>query len=103
MKNLSPVLEYRAVRTKQGKRARWSFRFRTPAGEVLMESAKVFGSKAQAERGFVALIKSVASNGYTVEFIEDVQNGFEPGPVLNGHGHGNRPGRKSRNRLLKYI
>ena len=51
---------------------------------MLIESTKKFGSKAQAERGFVSLIKSVASNQYRVEFLEDSTNGLGSPPSPRG-------------------
>ena len=103
MKNMRSVLEYHAVRTTQSKKARWTYRFCGPDGEVLLQSAKLFGSKAQAERGFVSVIKSVAANSYTVEFTEQVQDGFDHGPVLSARRNTRGLARKSGNRLLKYI
>ena len=67
MKNKTAVLEY-CVARKRGQKARWAFRFRTPEGDTLMQSAKVFASKAQAEKGFIRLIKSVATNQYKIEY-----------------------------------
>src|SRR5437588_12063998 len=65
-----PVLEYSTVAAVLGKRAQWAFRFRTPEGEILMESAPTFRSKAAAERGFVSLIKAVARNAYLVAYSD---------------------------------
>ena len=75
MNSKLPVLEYSAVGTAPGKKARWAFRFKTPEGEVLMESALSFASKAEAERGFISLIKSVARNAYLVAYSEHAANG----------------------------
>ena len=66
MKTKTPVLEYSVAKT--GKRAKWVFKFRTPHGDTLIQSAKPFNSKTQAEAGFIALMKSVATNQYTVEY-----------------------------------
>ena len=73
MKNRTPVLEY-CVAKKGGKKAKWAFRFRTPEGETLIESAKVFDSRVKAEAGFFSLIKSVASNQYRVEYPAHSKN-----------------------------
>lgn len=67
MKTKTPILEYCASMETGSKRPRWGFRFRTAEGEMLIESARKFRSQAQAEREFVSLIKSVATNQYTVE------------------------------------
>ncbi len=66
MKTKLPVLEYSSVGGTTGKRGQWTFRFITPGGVILIESGANFSSKAEAERGFVSLIKSVASNEYRV-------------------------------------
>src|SRR5439155_967031 len=42
MKTKTPVLEY-CVARKNGKRAKWAFKFRTPKGDTLIQSAKSFG------------------------------------------------------------
>src|SRR5438552_3777622 len=68
MKTNHPVLEYCRASATGRKPARWGFRFRTAEGGILIESAKRFASKAQAERGFISLIKSVATNQYQVEY-----------------------------------
>ena len=73
MKRKTSVLEY-CVARKRGKRAKWAFRFRTPEGETLIQSAKVFDSRVKAEAGFVSLIKSVASNQYRIEYPQHSTN-----------------------------
>ena len=73
MKNKTPVLEY-CVAKKNGKRARWAFKFRTPEGDTLIQSAKTFRSKTQAEKSFVSLIKSVATNQYRVAYPQHAKN-----------------------------
>jgi hypothetical protein len=47
---------------------------RTPQGDTLIESGKAFASKMQAEKGFVSLMKSVATNQYTVEYPQHQKN-----------------------------
>lgn len=73
MKNKTPVLEY-CVAKMSGKKAKWMFKFTTPEGETLMESAMAFDFKTQAEAGFIGLIKSVATNQYKVEYPEHSRN-----------------------------
>jgi len=73
MKNNTPVLEY-CVARKKGKKAKWAFRFRTPEGQTLIQSAQVFASRCEAEAGFFSLIKSVASNQYRIEYPEHSTN-----------------------------
>jgi hypothetical protein len=73
MKNKTPVLEYCMAR-KNGRKARWVFKFRSPQGDTLIESRKAFASKMQAEKGFVSLMKSVATNQYTVEYPHHHKN-----------------------------
>jgi hypothetical protein len=67
MKSKIPVLEYLLAGTAPGKMAKWGFRFRTSEGDVLIESALNFRSQADAERAFVSVIKSIATNKYAVE------------------------------------
>jgi len=61
------VLEYRVAETKGTTAPKWGFRFKGADGQTLMESAKVFESPAKAEAGFVAMIKLIASNQYTID------------------------------------
>ena len=75
MKNNCPVLEYYVGQPKRTRKARWGFRFKTAAGDLLISSPNTFSSKANAERGFVSLIKSVATNQYCVECPEDWTTG----------------------------
>ena len=103
MKTKRPVLEYCLSRTPGGKRLKWAFRFRTPEGEVLIESAKMFTCKAHAERAFVSLIKSVATNQYKVEHLDecDDQAGFLLS--LDRRCAFGRPGRLASNRRFLRI
>jgi|ERR1043166_5720249 uncharacterized protein YegP (UPF0339 family) len=68
MKNKLPVLEYSQAEGGFGEKGGWSFTFRTAEGEVLVQSPASFETRADAERGFLFLIKSVARNQYRVEF-----------------------------------
>src|SRR5437660_4927817 len=76
MKSKLPVLEYSVVGKTSRKKGKWTFRFKTPAGAILMESAFRFGSRAEAERGFVSVIKSVATNQYNVQYQEQSSKRF---------------------------
>src|SRR5438034_6884044 len=71
MKNKRAVLEYCQTRSPGSSRTKWLFRFKTPQGEMLIQSTKSFTCKAQAEAGFVSLIKSVAANEYTIEYVDE--------------------------------
>ena len=66
MKPKKAMLEYRASKTAGRKRATWGFRFKTANGETLMESKRPFASRRLAEQGFVAMLKSIATNNYLV-------------------------------------
>src|SRR5881396_2309490 len=103
MKTKHPVLEYCAAKSTGRKRAKWSFRFRTPEGDLLLQSAKTFNSKAQAEQGFISLIKSVASNQYNVEFLEGPKNGPHSRSAIHGRFALKSQKAVSRNRLLGYL
>lgn len=70
MKPERAMLEYRAGKTAGCKRATWGFRFKTADGETLMESKRPFASRQQAEQGFVAMLKSIATNNYSVHGSE---------------------------------
>ncbi len=72
MKNKTAVLEYR-ITEQGGVRGKWGFRFKSPEGAVLMESVELYDSLEQAERGFVRLIKTVATNQYTIEHNSEVR------------------------------
>jgi hypothetical protein len=74
MNNKRPVLEYCLLRATQSGQPTWGFRFTTSEGDLLMESPKTFNSRAEAERGFVSMLKAVASNQYTVEGPEYSRN-----------------------------
>ena len=66
MKPKTAMLEYRSGKTAGRKRATWGFRFKSADGETLMESKRPFASRRQAEQGFVAMLKSIATNNYSV-------------------------------------
>jgi uncharacterized protein YegP (UPF0339 family) len=68
MKNQDSVLEYCVAKKKSHRKPQWTFKFRTPEGETLVQSAKPFASRSEAERGFISLIKSVATNQYKIEY-----------------------------------
>src|SRR5438046_5785955 len=103
MKTNNPVLEYCAAKSTGRKRAKWSFRFRTPDGDLLLQSAKTFNSKAEAEQGFISLIKSVASNQYNIEFLEDPKSRPHSPPAIHGRFAFKTQKAASRNRLLGYL
>jgi len=65
MKTKLPVLEYSVTGTSPANK--WTFRFKTPEGKVLIESRMGFCSQAEAEQEFVSLMKSIAANEYKVE------------------------------------
>ena len=48
----------------------WGFRLKAPDGQTLIESAKAFDSQAEAEEGFVLMIKLIAANRYIVRSSE---------------------------------
>ena len=85
MKNKLPVLEYSVAGTNRRKKTKWTFRFKTPENEILIESSINFGSKAEAERTFVSVIKSIATNSYKVEYAERPTTGSKPFRRMNGH------------------
>jgi hypothetical protein len=60
------ILEYREA--KAGHKSKWGFLFKTPEGDTLIESGKHFSSLAEAEQGFVSLIKSIATNQYEITY-----------------------------------
>ena len=66
MDRRSAVLEYRIAETDKATAPKWGFRFKDADGQVLMESARAFDSPAKAEEGFVAMIKLIATNQYTI-------------------------------------
>ena len=71
MKSKNAVLEYKvANRSKnrsKSKARKWGFRFKTPDGKTLVESAALFDSYAKAQQGFLGMIKSIATNQYSVK------------------------------------
>jgi uncharacterized protein YegP (UPF0339 family) len=62
------MLEYCESKGPGGKRGKWSFRFKTPDGNTLMESRKKFDSLAKAEKGFFEAVKKIATNQYTINY-----------------------------------
>jgi uncharacterized protein YegP (UPF0339 family) len=68
MDNKTAVLEY--CRTRRSGRNKWTFRFKTPDGKTVMESAEPFASKAKAEIGFLNMVKSIATNDYSIGISE---------------------------------
>jgi uncharacterized protein YegP (UPF0339 family) len=76
MKKKRVILEYCEAKSA-GRRdggGKWGFRFKTADGDTLVESEQKFGSLEQAEKSFVALMKSIATNEYTVDYPKGVQN-----------------------------
>src|SRR6185369_5073518 len=96
MNSKLPVLEYSVAEGKRGKRGKWLFRFRTSEGEVLIQSSMKFPSKAEAERRFVSLIKSIASNEYQVAYLQQPLAGTRSFRDLNP-----RDALKSRKRIAR--
>ena len=66
MKRRQAILEYSARPAKNGRKKEWGFRFKTKTGKVLMESQRRFSSLDRAEKGFLAMIKSIATNQYSI-------------------------------------
>ena len=60
------MLEYCVGHPPGGQNGKWRFRFKTKEGEVVMDSGERYSSLDQAEEGFVALVKSIATNEYRV-------------------------------------
>ena len=65
MKTRSAVLEYCVIQSRG--RRKWGFRFKSGNGRVLMDSVKKYPSQCEAEKGFISLIKRIASNQYKVD------------------------------------
>lgn len=65
MKRKQAVLEYCATPVG-GRRGQWGFRFKDTDGRIVMDSRGGYPSLNKAERGFVSLVKSIASNQYSV-------------------------------------
>lgn len=65
MEGNKAVLEYCATET-DGESPEWGFRLKTSDGQTLIESTTAFDSQAEAERGFVSMVKLIATNQYTV-------------------------------------
>lgn len=74
MKKTRVILEYCEAKSAGRRGGKWGFRFKTSDGSTLVESEQKFGSLEQAEKGFVALMKSIATNEYTVDYPEGAQN-----------------------------
>jgi len=70
MDRKTAVLEYRVTETDGATTPKWGFRFKGMDGQTLMESAKAFDSPAKAEEEFIAMIKLIASNQYTIDSPE---------------------------------
>jgi hypothetical protein len=66
MKSRQAILEYCEKPAKNGRKREWGFRFKTGEGKVLMESQGGFSSLGHAEKGFLAMIKSIATNKYSI-------------------------------------
>ena len=66
MKELKAVLELCRKDAGGVAGSRWGFRFNSPTGEVLMESAATYDSRDEAEAAFVAILKQIAVNDYEV-------------------------------------
>jgi hypothetical protein len=60
------VLEYRASEADGGSES-WGFRIKSSDGQTLIESARTFGSQAEAEMSFVSMIKLIALNRYAIQ------------------------------------
>ena len=67
MDRKNAVLEYRIADPNGATAPKWGFRFKGADGQTLMESATVFNSPAKAQDRFVAMIKLIATNQYTIE------------------------------------
>lgn len=59
------VLEYCAAEADGGSES-WGFRLKTSDGQTLIESSRAFDSQAEAETGFVSMIKLIATNQYVI-------------------------------------
>lgn len=67
MKHKSAVLEYKLAKQTRTKSRKWAFRFKTPDGKTLVESAALFDSYAKAQQGFLSMIKFIATNQYSIK------------------------------------
>ena len=74
MKRKQAVLEYHLTKPRGRKKPRWSFTFKSPAGKTLIESPHSFASKRAAERGFVSMIKFIASNEYQIVSADEAMD-----------------------------
>ena len=72
MEGNKAVLEYSAAEAGGGSES-WGFRFKDSAGQTLIESSRAFDSQAEAETGFVSMIKLIATNQYVIRcsFLPD--------------------------------
>ena len=70
MDRRNAVLEYHITETNEATAPKWGFRFKGMDGQTLMESPRAFDSPAKAEEGFIAMIKLIASNQYTIDSPE---------------------------------
>ena len=66
MKSRQAILEYCEKPAKNGRKREWGFRFKTTEGKVLMESQGGFSSLGHAEKGFLSMVKSIATNQYSI-------------------------------------
>jgi hypothetical protein len=66
MKRKRAILEYHLSKPRGRKKARWRFTFKSPEGHTLVASAATFASRRAAERGFVSMIKFIATNQYQI-------------------------------------
>jgi hypothetical protein len=69
------VLEYCAA-ADAGSES-WGFRLKTSDGQTLIESTRAFDSQAEAEVGFVSMIKLIATNQYAVRASALPESGGE--------------------------
>ena len=67
MKRKGAVLEYKVVKHTRTKSRKWGFRFKTPNGKTLVESAAIFESYAKAQQAFLSMIKFIATNQYSIK------------------------------------
>ena len=74
MKKKRAILQYHSIKPRGRKKARWRFTFKSPAGKTLVKSTSTFASKRAAERGFVAMIKFIATNEYQVSSASEPVN-----------------------------
>ena len=68
MQTNNAILEYCFEENNPAGNGSWSFKLTSPEGETLMESSQAFETQSEAEKGFVSMVKLIASNHYTVSF-----------------------------------